>query len=173
MRLEAELHMRALARKQKRDLAAQAAVGTGLAASEHGDSSTEHSVRRIGLGGQERSVMDAPKGNPWDALSGGGDTTYASSRRTGRSTPKPAPRPVAPAATETPPRPLEKREIKLPTPPQHTHSRDTHRFYQPHRSSSRPSRARRSPSTSSPRTRLRTSRPRSRTRRASPLINSA
>ena len=39
--------------------------------------------------------MDAPKGNPWDALSGGGDTTYASSRRTGRSTPKPAPRPVA------------------------------------------------------------------------------
>ena len=37
MRLEAELHMRALARKQKRDLAAQAAVGTGLAASEHGD----------------------------------------------------------------------------------------------------------------------------------------
>ena len=64
MRLEAELHMRALARKQKRDLAAQAAVGTGLAASEHGDSSTEHSVRQIGLGGQERSVMDAPKGNP-------------------------------------------------------------------------------------------------------------
>ena len=95
MRLEAELHMRALARKQKRDLAAQAAVGTGLAASEHGDSSTEHSVRQIGLGGQERSVMDAPRGNPWDALSGGGDTTYASSRRTGRSTPKPAPRPVA------------------------------------------------------------------------------
>ena len=39
--------------------------------------------------------MDAPKGNPWDALWVEATTTYASSRRTGRSTPKPAPRPVA------------------------------------------------------------------------------
>ena len=59
MRLEAELHMRALARKQKRDLAAQAAVGTGLAASEHGDSSTELSGGRSDFRGGGMPVKKA------------------------------------------------------------------------------------------------------------------